>query len=121
MVDIRRVAEDALSNMQSLTTPVGLALKTSASTLQPVQNLVDSWTPLLNKIKMFCDLMDGIAEVRHGHIRSKGRLLTYEICQVHPYAKMVWSIISIPQKVRVSSTLMTRLAMLTNVVVLSLS
>lgn len=76
MVDIRRVAEDALSNMQSLTTPVGLALKTSASTLQPVQNLVDSWTPLLNKIKMFCDLMDGIAEVCRGYTHSDGGLLT---------------------------------------------
>ncbi|ETW77103.1 hypothetical protein HETIRDRAFT_454495 [Heterobasidion irregulare TC 32-1] len=80
MADIRRSAEDALSNMQSLTQPVCLAIRASASALKPMQNFVDNWTPLLNKVKMFCDLMDGIAEV-------------------HPYAKIAWGIVSIPQKI----------------------
>ena len=80
MGNIRKSVGGALSEMQSPAKSIGLAIGTSSSALQPVQDFVDNWTPLLNKVKIFCDLMDDIAEVRHGHTRSKGRLLTYEIC-----------------------------------------
>ena len=80
MGNTRKSVGGALSEMQSPAKSIGLAIGTSSSALQPVQDFVDNWTPLLNKVKIFCDLMDDIAEVRHGHTRSKGRLLTYEIC-----------------------------------------
>ena len=67
MANIRRSAEDALSNMQIPPKPVGLAIGTSSSAFEPVKEFVDNWTPLLNKVKIFCDLMDGIAEVCHGN------------------------------------------------------
>ncbi|ETW77154.1 hypothetical protein HETIRDRAFT_446239 [Heterobasidion irregulare TC 32-1] len=79
MANIRRSAEDVLFNMQSPTKPIALAIRASAAALEPGKEFVDNSTPLLNKVKIFYDLMDGIAEV-------------------HPYAKMAWSIISIPQK-----------------------
>ena len=60
---IRGSAKDAVSNMQSPTKPMSLVIGASASASQPVQEFVDNWTPLLNKVKIFCDLMDGIAEV----------------------------------------------------------
>ena len=77
MANIRKSAEDALSDMQSPSRSIGLAIGTSASALRPVQDFVDNWTPLLNKVKIFCDLMDGIAEVR-GHTHPDNVLLTYE-------------------------------------------
>ena len=67
MANIRRSAEDALSNMQIPPKPVGLAIGTSSSAFEPVKEFVDNWTPLLNKVKIFCDLMDGIAEVCRGN------------------------------------------------------
>ena len=80
MANIRKSAEDALSDMQSPSRSIGLAIGTSASALRPVQDFVDNWTPLLNKVKIFCDLVDGIAEVHRGHTRPNGRLLTCGLC-----------------------------------------
>ena len=77
VANIRRSAEDVLSSMQSPTKPMSLTIGTSASALEPVKEFVDNWTPLLNKVKIFCDLMDGIAEVR-GHTHPDNVLLTYE-------------------------------------------
>lgn len=74
---IRGSAKDAVSNMQSPTKPMSLVIGTSASALEPVKEFVDNWTPLLSKVKVFCDLMDGIAEVC-GHTHPDDVLLTYE-------------------------------------------
>ncbi|ETW77091.1 hypothetical protein HETIRDRAFT_421274 [Heterobasidion irregulare TC 32-1] len=73
-------AKAALSNMKSPASPIALAIGASTSALEPVKDFVDNWTALLSQVQTFCELMDGIAEV-------------------HPYAKMAWSVISIPQKV----------------------
>ena len=91
--------EAALSNMHSLARPTHLALGASTSALEPVKDSVDLWAPFMGNVKIFCNLMDDIAEVRHGHAHPGGGFLTYILCQVHPYAKMAWSVISIPQKV----------------------
>ena len=77
MANIRRSAENALTSMQSPTKPMSLVIGTSASALEPVKEFVDNWTPLLSKVKVFCDLMDGIAEVC-GHTHPDDVLLTYE-------------------------------------------
>ena len=65
-----------------------------------VTSRVGSWQPLLEKLQLFKDVVDKIAEVRY--------LSKYILCstshngtlrfQVHPYAKMAWSILNaIPQ------------------------
>ena len=92
-------AEAALSNMKSPANPIALAIGASTSALEPVKDFIDNWTALLSKVQTFCELMDGIAEVRRSHAHPDGGILTYVLCQVHPYAKMAWSVISIPQKV----------------------
>jgi hypothetical protein len=61
---------------------------------------VGSWQPLLEKLQLFKDIVDKIAEVCYLakyilSVLSHNRPLRF---QVHPYAKMAWSILSaIPQ------------------------
>ena len=67
--DIRRDAEVALVNMHPL------AKGASTSALGLVKDFVDNWTPLLRKVKLFCDLVDVLAEVRLGRTHSNGGIL----------------------------------------------
>ena len=67
--DIRRDAEVALVNMHPL------AKGASTSALGLVKDFVDNWTPLLRKVKLFCDLVDVLAEVRLGRTHSDGGIL----------------------------------------------
>ncbi|KAF8508838.1 hypothetical protein JB92DRAFT_2832202 [Gautieria morchelliformis] len=55
-------------------------ISTTNNTLIPI---MVAWDPLLEKIKLFSKIVDGISEV-------------------HPYAKMAWSILSSVQKVDLS-------------------
>jgi hypothetical protein len=57
---------------------------------------VGSWQPLLEKLQLFKDVVDKIAEVFYlakyiSSSLSHGRTLRF---QVHPYAKMAWAILS---------------------------
>lgn len=51
-----------------LTTPKPASLLDGAveggtSALDTVQSVVDDWSPLLDKLQIFCTIMDGVAEV----------------------------------------------------------
>jgi hypothetical protein len=62
-------AKTAVDNMKlapPFLGPVQGALDTSATVINNVQSLSNTWGPFLQKIKMFTDLVDGITEVRHG-------------------------------------------------------
>jgi hypothetical protein len=65
-----------------------------------ITSRVGSWQPLLEKLQLFKDVMDKVTEVCYlakyiPRSRSHDGTLRF---QVHPYAKMAWSILSaIPQ------------------------
>ncbi|ETW77087.1 hypothetical protein HETIRDRAFT_174269 [Heterobasidion irregulare TC 32-1] len=61
--NLLKITEAALSDMHVLAKPADLAIGTSTSAFEPVTDLVEIWTPLLSKVQIFCQLMDGIAEI----------------------------------------------------------
>ncbi|KIM79211.1 hypothetical protein PILCRDRAFT_74639, partial [Piloderma croceum F 1598] len=61
--------------------PIQEAVDTSAAVLNDIKSVSDTWGLLLQKIKLFSELVDSISEV-------------------HPYAKMAWSILSAAHKAR---------------------
>ncbi|KAF7798736.1 hypothetical protein EIP86_009961 [Pleurotus ostreatoroseus] len=82
---LRQTVLDTNSKIQLLASPKPATLLDGAveggtSALDSVQSVVDDWSPLLEKLQIFCNIMDGVAEV-------------------HPYATMAWSILSAAYKV----------------------
>jgi hypothetical protein len=78
--------EDAVSNLNIV--------------VNEITSRIGSWQPLLEKLQLFKGVVDKIAEVRYltkyilSSLSHNGTLCF----QVHPYAKMAWSILSaIPQ------------------------
>lgn len=82
----------------SLSSPEGSHLLTHTvdagkSVYQIAQNGVNNWSPLLEKLDIFSNIMGNVAEVgvpTSMHEYSIHRIL---YLQVHPYAKMAWSIL----------------------------
>jgi hypothetical protein len=59
--------KDALDSMipaPSSVTPTQETVDTSAAVLNDIQSVSATWAPLLQKIKLFSELVDSIAEVR---------------------------------------------------------
>jgi len=75
--------KDALDHMKSapssVVEPIQGATDASTTVTNNIKSVSDTWGPLLQKIKLFSELVDKIAEV-------------------HPYAKMAWSILSATHK-----------------------
>ena len=60
--------KDALDHMKSapssVVEPIQGAIDTSTTVANSVKSVSDTWGPLLQKIKLFTELVDGIAKVR---------------------------------------------------------
>jgi hypothetical protein len=103
MAELVEQATHALVQMDNAPSALGRG-EGAVSNLNIVVNegtsRVGSWQPLLEKLQLFKDVVDKIAEVRYLtkyilNLLSRNGTLRF---QVHPYAKMAWSILSaIPQ------------------------
>ncbi|KAI0263291.1 hypothetical protein BC834DRAFT_327551 [Gloeopeniophorella convolvens] len=81
LADARRgigSAKDAVENMQSLSNPTATVM----NTLNDVPNVADQASDLYNTWKVVVDKMAWVVKI------------TGKIAEVHPYAKMAWSILS---------------------------
>ena len=72
---------------------------TSTEVVATATPIVDTWDPLLQKIKLFTEAVDTISDVRFTLIWHSFLLTSVCIEKVHPYAKIAWSIISTAHKV----------------------
>ncbi|KAH7889268.1 hypothetical protein F5I97DRAFT_1993105 [Phlebopus sp. FC_14] len=86
----RDAATKATSGVQQLvvTTPAAVQIATGAvgtttDVVNTVQSLETTWAPLLQKIKLFTTIVDGIAEI-------------------HPYTSLAWSVLSAANQVLVA-------------------
>ena len=57
-VDQMKLAPSSVGQIQG-------AVDTSATVISKVKSMSNTWGPLLQKIKLFTELVDGIAKVRH--------------------------------------------------------
>ena len=65
---LRQTILDTDSKIQLLASPkpaalLDCAMEGGTSALDSVQSVVDDWSPLLEKLHIFCNIMDGVAEV----------------------------------------------------------
>jgi hypothetical protein len=59
-----RAAFDHMKSVQSSVDPIQEAINTSATVINNIKSVSDTWGPLLQKIKLFSELVDAIVEVR---------------------------------------------------------
>ena len=84
---LRQTVLDTNSKIQLLASPKPATLLDGAvdggtSALDSVQSVVDDWSPLLEKLQIFCNIMDGVAEV-YNMIKNDDRMFTYTFRFIH--------------------------------------
>lgn len=61
---LHQLLENTHINIEPLTTPnPDSLLEDAASAMDTTQSVVEDWSPLLDKLQIFCKIMDGVAEV----------------------------------------------------------
>ena len=99
VVDEANTAADAMKLAPTQLERVLGLVETSTEVVATATPIVDTWDPLLQKIKLFTEAVDTISDVRFTLIWYPFLLTSVCIEKVHPYAKIAWSIISTAYKV----------------------
>jgi hypothetical protein len=101
MAESSEQAKDALAQLQSAPSPfdhIEGAANEAGVARDVALPLATAWEPLLSKVAKFTEIVDGISEVRH-HCTDPSTYQCQYYKQVHPYAKMAWTILSAGYKV----------------------
>ena len=99
VVDEANTAADAMKLAPTQLERIPGLIDASTEVVATATSIVDTWDPLLQKIKLFTNAVDTISEVRFTLIWYLFLLTSVRIEKVHPYAKIAWSIISTAYKV----------------------
>jgi hypothetical protein len=90
---------DGIKKVESSLGSFDEAIEKADVTFGSIQDICKAWKSVFESVNLFMEIINKVSEVHSLFIHDYLRQLI-AVLQIHPYAKMAWTVLSIPLKVK---------------------